>query len=703
MPGTRSSRAADPAPILLDGCDAPLFVGCAVEVSYSCSWLAGSVTDIAGDLTNGTVRVRCPVTNDETLVDRDCAHTRLRHPPATLRAVRRLVTAWEETRRRARAPASAESAKRIAAALSASRETSPGARRRHFTAWKARHPGRINSNVLLSVDLCSGPFKSMSLSANRNLASALAVSVDLEGTFTPDVAADVRAWDVWGFLLRNCLSSVAGRVHLFLHMHASPPCTTYVMLNHPCNTRTGKSPAAGTHSRRAARVADAVVRMLVFLVRQCFANDLPVTWSIENPEASQLWNLPCMKALFREGLLVKVHVDYCMYGNAGAKPTIFAVSPLLAATSPRWAWRCRRSEGNCGAFRRESPGATAVHGGPLSHTLLHSAIPAVLCGLVNCAWQRLHSPSRANDPAYGSVSVVTARQLQAEWRAFASDDDRLTCPARSGASARSAHTTVGSSTANVSPPARPPRREQFAGRSAPASAGATHGRCPTPAARAASSLPYPVRVACNSSAGFAVSVDDAVYPAQRGRVVRTEWPSIVPEALIFHHSEAPRAKRPRRHRRSCSHCGARGELFGSVRPLCGRCASEVSLHGPQHSSAVHRPVVGRPPPRAPLPPELEEDGVTVEDACGLAFYRPDPADDVELTREEGLGCIVLSDDESSDACAQGPPVPECAAAPEGTDSTTRPAATALTIGSVSDEDFAILGGLLCSCSRIVIP
>ena len=183
MPGTRSSRAADPAPILLDGCDAPLFVGCAVEVSYSGSWLAGSVTDIAGDLTNGTIRVRCPATNDETLVDRDCAHTRLRHPPATLRAVRRLVTAWEETRRRARAPASAESTKRIAAALSASRETSPGARRRHFTAWKARHPGRINSNVLLSVDLCSGPYKSMSLSANRNLASALAVSVDLASAY----------------------------------------------------------------------------------------------------------------------------------------------------------------------------------------------------------------------------------------------------------------------------------------------------------------------------------------------------------------------------------------------------------------------------------------------------------------------------------------------------------------------------------------
>ena len=352
----------------------------------------------------------------------------------------------------------------------------------------------------------------MSLSANRNLASALAVSVDLEGAFTPDVTADVRAWDVWGFLLRNCLSSVAVRVHLFLHMHASPPCTTYVMLNNPCNTRTGKSPAAGTHSRRAARVADAVVRMLVFLVRQCVANDLPVTWSIENPEASQLWNRPCMKALFREGLLVKVHVDYCMYGNAGAKPTIFAVSPLLAATSPRWAWRCRRSEGNCGAFRRESPGATAVHGGPLSHTLLHSAIPAVLCGLVNCAWQRLHSPSRANDPAYGSVSVVTARQLQAEWRAFASDDDTFTGPASSGASEGSAHTTVGSGAGHGSPPARPPRREQFAGRSAPANANATHGRCPPPAARAASGLPFLVRVARDSLAGTTVSVDDAVHP-----------------------------------------------------------------------------------------------------------------------------------------------------------------------------------------------
>ena len=109
------------------------------------------------------------------------------------------------------------------------------------------------------------------------------------------------------------------------------------------------------------------------------------------------------------------------------------------------------------------------------------------------------------------------------------------------------------------------------------------------------------------------------------------------------------------------------------------------------------------PPRTPCPPAHEEDGVTVEDACGLSFHRLDPAEDVELTREEGLGCIVLSDNEPSDSCAQGPPAAECAAVVEGADIMTRPAATAHTIDAVSDEDFAIFGGLLCSCSRIVAP
>ena len=72
-------------------------------------------------------------------------------------------------------------------------------------------------------------------------------------------------------------------------------------------------------------------------------------------------------------------------------------------------------------------------------------------------------------------------------------------------------------------------------------------------------------------------------------------------------------------------------------------------------------------------------------------------------REEGLGCIVLSDAEQFDSAELELPAAECAAVREGADPTTHPTATAHTADVVSDEDFAIFGGLLCSCSRIFPP
>ena len=413
-PSSRAAAAAA-AEVVLPDHDVPLFPGCPVDVFDGGEWHRASVTavDVCGS--SGTLRLKRR-SGQAVIVNADDVPSRLRHCRQTMRTARRLRRMLDRVAA-ARAARPPPLVSRVAKARAAGLKRNPLASRRFFSELRESRRSGVDPNQLLCLDLCSGPFKSMSLAVNRHLDSSLAVTVDLEESFSPDVAADLRTWDLWGFLLQNCRSD-KGRVHCFVHIHASPPCTTYVLLNNEVNTRSASNPVAGPHSRPAARAADEVSRTIAFLVRQCALCGLPTTWSVENPHGSMLWKLPCMKKLFADGLLEPARVDYCRYGNAGAKPTVFAVSPTLSGERASWAWKCSRRDGNCGAFRRASPQSAPYHGGPLSHKLIDSYIPATLCGLMSCAWVRIHSPQRCNDTNYCTITVDTARQLQAGWAAF---------------------------------------------------------------------------------------------------------------------------------------------------------------------------------------------------------------------------------------------------------------------------------------------
>ena len=459
-PSSRAAAAAA-AEVVLPGHDVPLFPGCLVDVFDGGSWHRATVmaVDVCGS--SGTLRLRRR-SGQTVIVNASDVPLRLRHCRHTMATVRRMrrMLARVAAARSARPPSHDS---RVARARAAGLKRNPLASRRFFAELRESRRSGVDPNQLLCLDLCSGPFKSVSLSVNRHLDSSLAVTVDLEESFAPDVAADLRTWDLWGFLLQNCRSE-KGRIHCFVHIHASPPCTTYVLLNNEVNTRSASSPVAGPHSRPAARDADEVSRTIAFLVRQCARCGLPTTWSIENPHGSMLWKLPCMKQLFATGLLEPVRVDYCRYGNAGAKPTIFAVSPTLSGERASWAWRCSRRDGNCGAFRRASPQSSPYHGGPLSHQLIDSYIPATLCGLLSCAWVRIHSPQRCNDANYCTVTVDTARQLQAEWAAFTTSNavslaSRTAISMSASASGNLASSTAAGPRAMAPPPAgdhRPP-------------------------------------------------------------------------------------------------------------------------------------------------------------------------------------------------------------------------------------------------------
>lgn len=618
-PSLRPSHASV-ADVVLPDYDAPLFPGCLIDVFDAGAWHRGTVLniDVCGD--TGTLRVRRR-SGQLVIVGADVAATRLRHCRHTMKAVRHLRL-MREAVEAARARRSSKHISRVAKARAAGIKRDPLCQQRPFSERAEASRGRVGPSRLLCLDLCSGPFKSMSLAVNRSLDCAHAVSVDLEEEFAPDVAVDLRVWDLWGFLLENCRSG-KDRVQCFLHIHASPPCCTYVMLNNRVNTRTAAEPAAGFASRPSERSADEVSRTIAFFVDQCRRHGLPTTWSVENPHCSMLWKLPCMRRLFSDGALKAVRVDYCMYGNAGKKPTSFAVSPALSRKRKSWAWRCRHSDGGCGALRRASPKAAAYHVGPLSHRLIDSYIPSTLCGMLSCSWVRTHAPLRRDNHSYGTVSVDKARALQAEWLKFASTNSGTllrrprqpavavapaappSCAARPGPDTTVSAATDSNSTADV-PPALSP-----SGRSLSAE----------PDRR----LSPPVRAVPDVSDGVTLSDLDAILSdrddsmdiplillmphkrRERGsRAGRIRRLSAVPalrcprpppppsppgrKRAAGREPSAPRSRRRRSSRRTrvCSFCGSSGVLHGASRPLCAVCASEHSASAPQQLHQTHR-------------------------------------------------------------------------------------------------------------------
>ena len=203
-----------------------------------------------------------------------------------------------------------------------------------------------------------------------------------------------------------------------VHVHGSPQCQTYVNVSNKANTRSAAAPAAGGSARRIAHVADACVQSLCFLISQFVAHGLPATFSVENPRASLLWQLPWVSALVGGGRrpLCGVDVDYCCYVNVGQKPTRFAVSPCLGTG---WAKRCDGS-GGCGSMTvvsRTSDGTpTLRHLGPTSHGPATAAIPDDLCACLMAAVSAYHAPRRLVDPRYGLVTIAFARAREAEWR-----------------------------------------------------------------------------------------------------------------------------------------------------------------------------------------------------------------------------------------------------------------------------------------------
>ena len=263
----------------------------------------------------------------------------------------------------------------------------------------------------ITWDLCSGPWKSYSLSCNRDVDDVIALSVDCEALYRPDVACKLEEWNPWRFMMSNYAVDHGNRILLPYHVHASPPCTTYGFMAW-FHRRSRADVVAGEKSSAEAHDADRCLRALSFFISQCRRRSIPTTFSVENPENSLLFRFPDLVRT----QMHQVTVDYCCYGSSVMKPTTFALTPVLADRAVQsWAVRCER-DNRCGSMRVEGRNPlTLNHGSEANYSDKQSKIPALLCLLLIDNWRQHHLPKRSADDNYCTISMDAARCLSGEW------------------------------------------------------------------------------------------------------------------------------------------------------------------------------------------------------------------------------------------------------------------------------------------------
>ena len=290
---------------------------------------------------------------------------------------------------------------------------------------RGRHGARradLSADDFVMADFFSGT-KSMGMSAQR-LYRTWAVTVDVQGAFSPDVVSDFTDFDMWGYFLEE-FSFIAPdgstMVWVPLHFHLSPSCLTYSCGSGWLSGRSRLSPYADGLATEAAHNADACVVDIASLILFMRSYGCVTTFTVENPGGSFLWRV--LEGLLGDDLggegdeeavgdgsgpaLTRTVVHYCAYGASFRKPTVIAHSPCLGRG---WARKCDNVSGSCGAMRN------GVHGSPGGFTLRDAGIPRALCDGLNLAWRAHHFPLRAENPLHGALPVETVLAMQEAWQ-----------------------------------------------------------------------------------------------------------------------------------------------------------------------------------------------------------------------------------------------------------------------------------------------
>ena len=112
-------------------------------------------------------------------------------------------------------------------------------------------------------------------------------------------------------------------IRIPVHVHMSPPCTTYCHRNTDRHRRVWASPITSAGPDGEAAAADRGAQAVAFYIRPSMATGLHTTFSIENPD-NCFWDLPYIHGMFER--------DRPPPRNAGAQ--LLPLRALLCARAP---------------------------------------------------------------------------------------------------------------------------------------------------------------------------------------------------------------------------------------------------------------------------------------------------------------------------------------------------------------------------------
>ena len=134
----------------------------------------------------------------------------------------------------------------------------------------------------------------------------------------------------------------------------------------------------------AACAATQCVFAIAFLLDQIYHHGLPITYTLENPLRSHLWDLPFIQPLLARSTILDV--SYCLHGASIRKTTRFVCHPSMkfdwahlssAPGAPRrYTHLCPRTTsdddfGKCAAMKASTPPGSARYATSTASTFLH--------------------------------------------------------------------------------------------------------------------------------------------------------------------------------------------------------------------------------------------------------------------------------------------------------------------------------------------
>lgn len=327
-----------------------------------------------------------------------------RLPP--LPATRRSRYAGASARRQRRRDGHQAAAARAAAARSPA-----VAMRRHLLFLACT---TVTVSHVILWDVCSGPFKSLASTAEDHYDNVHALTLDNNPLFSPDVLADWTTWDPFHFMMRNYMT--AHGVLLPIHLHFSPPCTTYCVQTQGLHHRSPDHPFGLRPRLPEAQQANYLLACIALFVSVLAAvPGASFTVSFENP-VGMFWHT--LKACGVRAVTKHV-VHYCRYGMARKKPTYIILSSALHFRSRRCVARASNPRrGICGHLTQ----ATTHPGSDGAASIRDARIPMPLCADIMRSVLDYHMPRRHARRGIYNVSSVSdlqrARTIYMERRAL---------------------------------------------------------------------------------------------------------------------------------------------------------------------------------------------------------------------------------------------------------------------------------------------